>query len=68
MNQVTALFEFLQHIWFPQRSLIAFVWFVVWNFWLEYQYINDNIVGDSMVAMLDFWWFEILVHFKSTSE
>ena len=54
MDQLTALFEFLQHIWFPQPSHFAFVWFVAGNFWLEYEFIYDSIFVDSMVAILDF--------------
>ena len=50
MDQVTALFQFLQHIWFPHPSLITFIWFVARHFWLEYRFINDSIFGDSMVG------------------
>ena len=45
MDQATALFEFLQHISFPQPSHFAFRLICGTNFWLEYQFINDSIFG-----------------------
>ena len=48
--------------------VVATTDFVARIFWLEYQFINDRIFGDSMVAILDFRSCECWVHFKCTSE
>ena len=53
---------------FLSHHILPFVWLVARIFWLEYQFINDSIFGDSMVAILDFRSCEFWVHFKCTSE